>query len=209
MPRTKINFENKRQELLHAIWEILLKYGYEKTTLSVIIEELGISKGAFYHYFQSKEECADAAIAAYVSRSVPVLQGMDDAGECASVRLQRAILNGILLFHQDAGQDTFMNQPENAVFHQKIMIAFTKYLSPFYSSLIQEGLKNHEFETAFPLETAEMLLTLCNFYLDSDLFHWEPQSREQKINALEALANKALGTKTYLPFFQNREPDAL
>ena len=36
--------------------ELFYKKGYENTTIKDIIEEIGVSKGAFYHYFESKED---------------------------------------------------------------------------------------------------------------------------------------------------------
>lgn len=202
MARTNVNFEAKKQDLLTSIWNILLKYGYEEMTISVIMKELSISRGAFYHYFQSKEACVDAAIEEYVNRTVRALESMDVRGEGAPVRLKCAIQNGVMLFHGNVEQDRIINQPENAVFHQKLMIAFTKYLSPFYAAIIDDGIKAGEFDTAFPVEVAEMLLTLSNFYLDSQLFHWKPESIAGKIAALEELANKALNTKEYISFFK-------
>jgi AcrR family transcriptional regulator len=202
MARTKINFDNKKQEILTSIWNILLKYGYEQMTISIIIKELSISRGAFYHYFQSKEECVDAAIEDYVNRSVSILNNMDNHSECAAIRLQEAIRNGIELFHSNIEEEQVINRPENAVFHQKLMIAFTKCMAQFYSSIIQDGIKTNEFETPYPLEVAEMLLTLSNFYLDSALFQWKEESMKKKIDALEELANKSLGTKKHIAFFQ-------
>ena len=202
MARTKINFENKKQELLSSIWNILLKYGYRQMTISVIIKELSISRGAFYHYFKSKEECVDAAIIEYVNQYISKIKNMDNHRECATIRLQKAIKNGFILFHENIKQAEIINQPENAIFHQKLMIALTKYMAKFYSCIIQDGIKSREFQTSFPLETSEMLLTLSNFYLDSILFKWEEKNMKNKIAALEELANKSLETKTYINFFQ-------
>lgn len=56
MARTKINYNNKKQEILNSVWDILLHYGYGQMIISVIIKELSISRGAFYHYLKSKEE---------------------------------------------------------------------------------------------------------------------------------------------------------
>lgn len=201
MARTKVNFDSKKQEILTSIWQILLKYGYEQMSISIIIKELSISRGAFYHYFQSKEECVDSAIGEYVNQSVTILRNMDNYSECAVIRLQKAIKNGISLFHDNIEQSKVINKPENAIFHQKLMIAFTKYMSPFYASIIKDGVISKEFETSFPLEIAEMLLTLSNFYLDNILFQWEENSMKNKIKALEELVNKSLGTEKYIAFF--------
>ncbi|EDW4537606.1 helix-turn-helix transcriptional regulator, partial [Salmonella enterica subsp. enterica] len=37
------------------MWNIFVRNGYENTTLALILKELSIPKGVFYHYFASKE----------------------------------------------------------------------------------------------------------------------------------------------------------
>jgi AcrR family transcriptional regulator len=49
----------RRSEILLKAQELFYKKGYNKTSVSMVIEALGISKGAFYHYFKSKEELLD------------------------------------------------------------------------------------------------------------------------------------------------------
>ena len=49
--------ENTRELILAVATEQFLKNGYEKTKLSDIINGLdGLTKGAIYHYFDSKED---------------------------------------------------------------------------------------------------------------------------------------------------------
>lgn len=203
MARTNKNYEHKKNDILIQIWEVLLQYGYEKMTLPIIIKELGISRGAFYHYFQSKEECVDEAVKLFVENAVVEIKAMDNKTLSADVRLKMAVQNSISLFHQNKEQDRMMNQPENAVFHQKLMIGLTKYLAPYFAEIIEQGVEEKIFYTNYPLEIAEMLLTLSNFYLDKDLFHWDPETIPYKITAYEELINKGLGTTDNIGFFTN------
>lgn len=201
MARTKKNFEHKKSDLLIQIWGVLMQYGYEKMTLPIIIKELGISRGAFYHYFQSKEECVDEAVKLFVENAVVELKAKDNKTLSADVRLKMAVQNSINLFHQNQEQNITINQPENAIFHQKLMIGLTKYLSPYFAEIIEQGVEEKFFHTYYPLEMAEMLLTLSNFYLDKDLFHWDTETIPHKITAYEELLNKGLGTTKYIGFF--------
>ena len=81
----------------------------------------------------------------------------------------------------------------NAVFHQKLMIATVKLLAPVYREVISEGVAEGLFDTGCPLEAAEMILTLSNFYLDADLFHWDPEAVPGKVCALADAAERILG----------------
>jgi AcrR family transcriptional regulator len=48
--------EKKRQEILHSAHACFAKKGYEASTVDDIVTHSGISKGAIYNYFKSKDE---------------------------------------------------------------------------------------------------------------------------------------------------------
>lgn len=59
-PRSKlqneeIRFRSKRK-ILDAAFELIVKNGYESTSIAQIAKEANISKGLVYNYFESKEE---------------------------------------------------------------------------------------------------------------------------------------------------------
>ncbi len=60
MPRNKYP-EETVQKILDASLKLFLEKGYEETTVLDIVDELeGLTRGAFYHHFKSKEEVLDA-----------------------------------------------------------------------------------------------------------------------------------------------------
>lgn len=59
MPRNK-HPEETVQRILDTSLKLFLEKGYEETTVLDIISELGgLTRGAFYHHFKSKEEVFD------------------------------------------------------------------------------------------------------------------------------------------------------
>src|SRR5208283_202867 len=50
----------RREELLDCAQELFLGLGYDNTTVNDVIARAGVSKGAFYHYFTSKEAMLEA-----------------------------------------------------------------------------------------------------------------------------------------------------
>ena len=52
--------EQRRADILRAAEEMFYRKGYEKTTVNEIIEALSLSKGGFYHHFDSKEALLQA-----------------------------------------------------------------------------------------------------------------------------------------------------
>ena len=49
----------RKQELLDAALQLFTEKGYEGTSINDIIKKVGVTKGAFYYYFKSKEEVLD------------------------------------------------------------------------------------------------------------------------------------------------------
>ncbi|SMD41254.1 TetR/AcrR family transcriptional regulator [Bacillus sp. JKS001846] len=195
MARTNKDFNNKRNELLEKIWNIFITNGYENTTLSFIIKTLNISKGAFYHYFSSKEECADAAIEMYVKRWSKEITEQDVKELKSDERLKQIILIGIQIASNNNEQNEKINSPSNAIFHQKLIVSIIKQFAPIYAEIIAQGVKEGIFHVTYPLETAEMILTLSNFYLDIDLFKWNEETMISKVNAFEELLTRSLGAE--------------
>lgn len=54
--------EEREQKILNAAVTLFLHYGYDKTTVSDIAREAGISKGAIYLHFKSKDALLEALI---------------------------------------------------------------------------------------------------------------------------------------------------
>ena len=59
---TKSDNEERQQRILNAAAELFAHYGYDKTTVSDIAREAGISKGAIYLHFASKEALFEGLI---------------------------------------------------------------------------------------------------------------------------------------------------
>lgn len=55
---------NREREtrILAAAGRLILRYGYDKTTIQDIAEEAGVSKGAIYLHFRSKEDLFEALV---------------------------------------------------------------------------------------------------------------------------------------------------
>ena len=48
--------QRTKQRIETVAWELFARKGFEKTTMREIAKEAGVSLGAAYHYFRSKDE---------------------------------------------------------------------------------------------------------------------------------------------------------
>ncbi len=62
MPRTATLNPKTRAKLLDAATELMLSRGYNGTSVDDICASAGLTKGSFFHYFESKEDLGRAAL---------------------------------------------------------------------------------------------------------------------------------------------------
>lgn len=191
--RTREKHEETRQALVQKTWNLFLEKGYEKCTMAVILRYLDISKGEFYHYFRSKEECAKACASYYASQCVKKIS------ESSAKDIPPFKQLG-LLFQKGAdiasGEELqMMDSATNRVFHQMVMVELVKMLAPVYSEVFERGNQAGEWKIAMPVETAEIFLTLTQFYLDDSLFGWDEEQTSKKVTACLLFLAKILDKK--------------
>lgn len=57
-----------RERIVGAGFHLFIEYGYEGTGLSAILKETGLSKGAFYHHFPTKEDLFKEVVTVFFLR---------------------------------------------------------------------------------------------------------------------------------------------
>ena len=74
MPRIKKSPDVRTNEIIGCAERLFFEQGYENTTVNDVIREANVSKGAFYHYFVSKEALLEAVAARMARQSLKELQ---------------------------------------------------------------------------------------------------------------------------------------
>src|SRR6266851_3222176 len=159
------DYAEKRNAILDVAMRYIATKGYEQMTTQDLLEDLQISRGAFYHYFESKQ----ALLMALVERSGEqaeqlVLPIVSDREMPAQDKLLRVF--AVLDQQKRANKDllfAFLRvwyADENALFRQKLYLASIKRLSPWFSQIIQQGVAEGAFTTAYPGQAARLIISL-------------------------------------------------
>jgi AcrR family transcriptional regulator len=61
MPK-KVNVDERRADLLVAVWNVIARGGLEKATVRTIARETGRSAGTLAHYFTDKDDVLVSAL---------------------------------------------------------------------------------------------------------------------------------------------------
>ncbi|HZC15365.1 MAG TPA: TetR/AcrR family transcriptional regulator [Caulobacteraceae bacterium] len=157
----------RRAELIDCAQRLFLRQGYERTTINEVISATGLSKGAFYHHFRSKEDLLEAITRRFAEQSVAFVD------ELRSTRGLNALqrLNRLLAFGREwklehiaelKAMFTTLLKPENAVLYHRIVEAVFSELAPALAAIIDEGEREGVFAAGDARTTADTLLWLSN-----------------------------------------------
>ena len=80
MPKvTEEYIDTRRQQIIDAAYRCFARKGFHQTTMREIYAEAGLSPGAIYNYFESKDDIIEASFIFDHQRSLPVLErAIDD-----------------------------------------------------------------------------------------------------------------------------------
>ena len=155
--------------ILDVAMRLFVERGYEQTSMQNIIDELGgLTKGAVYHHFSSKEEIFLAAMDRVMAPGVERLRKIRDAeGMTGREKIQAMFDDGA------RGVDsTFFSQadPELDPMRNPRMLA-TEYRDLFAVSahelmmpVIEQGVEDGTIQTEYPRELAEAIALLNNLW---------------------------------------------
>ncbi|MCG8311097.1 MAG: TetR/AcrR family transcriptional regulator [Cytophagales bacterium] len=59
--------QDNKHHILATAFKLFFQKGYKEVTMSELVKESGLSKGAFYHYFSSKEELYNHSMEMFMS----------------------------------------------------------------------------------------------------------------------------------------------
>lgn len=71
--------KDTRKHILEISMKLFLEKGFKEVTMNELVQSCGLSKGAFYHYFTSKDKLYQKAIEAYVDESFTYMSEVYDA----------------------------------------------------------------------------------------------------------------------------------
>lgn len=187
--------ELRKNELLDCAQELFFARGYENTTVNDVIEKAGVSKGAFYHYFEAKEELLEALAERFVRDSVAQVADILEDPSLGAVGRLNAFLARFRRLRVEAAPNmraTFdaVFRPENIVLYHRINTATMAVMTPVLARIIAEGKAQGVFDTPDPLATAEMLLQLGPASHDVVAQVFKAATEAEKKKATKALEDR-------------------
>ena len=162
----------RRDEILDAAQRLILSSGYERLTVQDILDCLQISKGAFYHYFDSKPAVIEALTRRLVGDSERALAPIVGDPAMGAVEKLQAFFGEIIRWKSER-QNLFVAMlpvwyaPDNFAFRFLVDRESAKRLAPLLSAIIRQGIDEGRFATAYPDQAGTILFAIIQALQDA------------------------------------------
>lgn len=159
--------------ILDVAFRLFMGKGYEYTSIQDIIDNLGgLSKGAIYHHFKSKEDILVAVTKRMTAQSNKMLAAIRDSqGLSGKEKLKKIFKDSINRPVQNdifTVAPNFQNNPRllSLLFHETVEDAAPNYIVP----IIEQGIADGSIQTDYPKQLAELVIFVANIWTNPMIF---------------------------------------
>lgn len=171
--------EETEQLILDAALKLFTEKGYEQTSILDIVGEMGgLTRGAFYHHFKSKEEV-------FFALTDRLFHGLDPFEKIKEHTTSNGLekIKSVLKIINESEEYAAL-QLQVLPLLQKSPIAFQLFfeqqrsdLAVHYAELIEEGINDGSIQAKHPKLTAELFCLICNIWMMPTIY---PQANEEE-----------------------------
>lgn len=187
MAQRKDKSQAMREKILNTATQLFIQKGSEKTSMQDIAQTAGISKGAIYHHFKSKDEIVFAVIRSRQELMEEEMKQWLKATENLTGREQlQTILMSNLESQTARATDGIVGEYEkDAGFILTMMRDNLRIGAPLVSDIIKKGMADGSLRTQYPDQAAEVFLLLVNFWMHGTVFESEPERLPERFHFLQ------------------------
>jgi AcrR family transcriptional regulator len=175
--------EERKKEIIDTAERLFFAKGYAKTKIADIIDEMGMSKGIFYYYFNSKEEVMDAIITRVIDEDVLAVKAVASNDSLSAHEKVSCMLmaHRAKITENDRRFIEQIQDVENPEMLLKTVQQAITRLSPILAEAVEQGIWENVFKTEYPNETIEFLLSAYTF----QCLFGESESSKSSVKATE------------------------
>ena len=183
--------EETVERILDTAQRLFLEKGYEQTTIQDIIDNLGgLTKGAIYHHFKSKEEIIDAVSDRMFFANNP-FEAVRDRKDLNGLQKLR---EAIRLNQSDRERTNLTVQSipisKNPRLLMEMINSNRKILTPYYQELLEEGNRDGSIHTEYAKEIAELMPLLTRLGMLPSVFPGAKEDMRHKFLFIGEMVEK-------------------
>ena len=155
----------RREAFVEAAQRLMTTKGYEAMSIQDLLDELEASRGAFYHYFESKQALLEAVIDRMVDAGLAEVEPVVTDAELPAIRKLEGTFSAIGRWKTErrplvmALLEVWLSD-ENAIVREKLRATMVRRLVPILAPIIKQGIDEGTFHAGSADETARVFVIL-------------------------------------------------
>jgi AcrR family transcriptional regulator len=167
----------RRESFLDVGQRLIQTKGYEQMSVQDVLDALDTSRGAFYHYFDSKQALLEAVVDRFADAAMKAVAPILADKELPALRKLERVLGAIARFKAEQKELVLAimevwNSDSNALYREKLRQLTASRLMPILYTVIRQGIKEGVVKTASPDETARVIVYLVQGYQQLAIEHF-------------------------------------
>jgi len=155
----------RRETFIDIAQRLIQAKGYEQMSIQDVLDEAAASRGAFYHYFDSKAALLEAVVERMVEAATSTLAPLiADPGVPALQKLQ-GVFTGVARWKGERTElmlallQVWLSD-ENAIVREKFRHGLVARLAPLLAAIVRQGADEGVFTSSSPDDLARVLVSL-------------------------------------------------
>lgn len=183
--KNRYDSERTVQDIINVSIKLFSEKGYEKTSIQDIVNGLdGLTRGAIYHHFNSKDDILVAVIHEIVMNSDYFNQFLNVEGRTAKEQLQALVIKAFSNYGQvsnDVGAEFLKKNPAILVEIFKLTV---NQIAPKVELLLESANADGSLKIKNPKQVAQVMVLLGDTWFSSAMFEDTSANFNVKIDVL-------------------------
>ncbi len=171
MPRT-VNLEThrvRRDAFLDVAQRLITTRGYEAMSIQDVLDDLETSRGALYHYFDSKQALLDGVVERFADTALAQVAPILADPKLTAIQKLEQVMGSIARFKAEQKPLVLAlmevwNSDGNALVREKLRRLTAARLGPILTLVIRLGIEEGSVRISSPEETARLIVYLIQSY---------------------------------------------
>lgn len=188
MPRHDPDQKTK-QYILDTATRLFTEKGFENVNVEDVVKEVGVTRGAFYHYFKSREELIASVMSKSFQEHNPFIFSHEQKGMNALEKLRFVFKHDLRprLEMSDSLRTEMKKMADNPVVFKNEMLSQVNVVAPYIEKLLIEGNKDGSVAVKYPKQASQAISLLVSSWLSSFAFQVPYEEYADKVLFMEHL----------------------
>ncbi|MEG2016957.1 MAG: TetR/AcrR family transcriptional regulator [Clostridium sp.] len=176
--------------IINESLKLFIVNGYENTSIQDIINNLGgLSKGAIYHHFKSKDEIFEAVCKKIAEENTIYFKTIRDDKNLSGYEKLKTMIQSV---YSNPNNDLIFAAKPKIADDPKFLLAqirsiFDFVVPMFVQPVINQGIEDGSIKTDYPKELSEAIIVLLNVWINPIISQSTPEEMGEKLKFISTL----------------------